>query len=128
MAAVSPRLVERLRDLGLVELDTLLGELEDADARDVLLAYLSDLEDALLQARAALREGHAALLAGVDPLGYLELGPERRASAGDAGVIESSMKLAQRAAAARDLARLEEVVRGVLPRLLEADRRYVAMK
>lgn len=127
MRPVSPRLVERLRDLALVELDTLLGGLAEEDAHDVLLAYLSDLEDAIVEARRALRDGHAAVGAGGDPLGYLEQGPERRASAGDAGVIEAAMKLSQRAAARRDLARLEEVVRAVLPRLLEADRRYVTL-
>jgi hypothetical protein len=124
---VSPRLVERLRDLALVEIDTLLARLPEDEARDVLIAYLADLEDALLAARTAIREGHAALGAGGDPLGVLEHGPERRASAGDAAVIDASMKLAQRAAFRRELARLEEVVRAVLPRLLEADRRYVAL-
>lgn len=126
MRAVTPRLVERLRDLALVEIETLLAGLHGDELRSVLTVYLADLEDALVEARAVLRDGHAELGAG-DPLAYLDHGPERRASAGDDGVIEASVRLARRAAARRDLARLDEVVRGVLPRLLEADRRYVAL-
>ena len=112
------RLLERLRELALVDLDALVAG-EDAS---LLGAYIADLEDALGQARAAIRDAHRELGAGPDPLGLLDLGPERRArTEGDPG-----SRLAARAAARRELALLEELVRGVLPRLLEADRRWVA--
>lgn len=127
MPRVTPILLERLRDLALVDLDALLGPAPPEEARDLLRAYVADLEDAVLQARDALRAGHAELGAGVDPLGYLELGPERRSQAGEAGVADASARLAERAAKRRALARLDEMVRGVLPRLLEADRRFVAL-
>jgi hypothetical protein len=127
MKAVSPALLERLRDLSLVELDTLLGSLPEDAAKEMLLAFVADLEEALLEARAVLRRGHAQVGAGADPLGYVDLGPERRSEGGDERVAAASEVLGDRAAARRELARLEEMVRGVLPRLLEADRRFVAL-
>jgi hypothetical protein len=111
-------LLERLRELALVDLDALCA----GEPASVLAAYIADLEDALGQARAAIRDAHRELGAGADPLGLLDLGPERRVRAdGDPGA-----RLAARAAARRELALLEELVLGVLPRLVEADRRWVA--
>jgi hypothetical protein len=127
MSAVRPELVERLRELALVEIDTLLHRLPDEEALALVGAFVGDLEDALAEARAALRDAHRALGVGADPLGLVDLGAGRRARAGDGAITESAARLAQRAAERRELALLEEAVQGVLPRLLEADRRYVAM-
>jgi hypothetical protein len=120
-------LLERLRELALVEVDTLLLGVDGDEARRLAAAYVGDLEDALAQARTAIREQHARLSAGADPLQLLDLGPERRAAGAEPAITESGHRLAERAAARRDLARLEELVRGVLPRLLEADRRLLAL-
>ena len=121
---IAGQLLERLRELALVELDTLLARLDDDAMRATLAAYVSDLEDALGQARAAIRDGHRDLAAGPDPLALFDQSSERRARGADA---DPGSRLAERAAARRDLARLEELVQGVLPRLLEADRRYAAV-
>jgi hypothetical protein len=121
---VKPQLLERLRELALVDLDTLLGRLPDDQMVAVLAAYVADLEDALGAARATIRDAHRDLGAGPDPLALLDLGPERRARAAES---DAGARLAGRAAARRELARLEELVVGVLPRLLEADRRYAAV-
>jgi hypothetical protein len=122
-----PALLERLRELALVEIDTLLRRLPDDAVLDVLGAHVADLEDALAEARTTIREAHRALGLGVDPLGLVDVGAERRSRAGEAMVTESVARLAQRAAERRELAALEEAMLGVLPRLLDADRRYVAM-
>jgi len=42
-------------------------------------------------------------------------------------VTDAGARLARRAASRRELARLEELVRGVLPKLLEADRRLAGL-
>jgi hypothetical protein len=115
-------LVDRLQDLALVDLRVLLRNLDAERERALVAAYVSDLEDALAEARAHLREGQRELGAASDPLNLLDLASERRAG-NAAAVTEASARLARRASARRDLARLEELVRGVLPRLLEADRR-----
>ena len=120
-------LIDRLHELALVEIDTLVRGLPDETARAVVDAYVADLEDALGEARAAIREAHRLLAAGADPLALLDLGAERRVRAGEAAVADSASRLAQRAADRRTLARLEEAVQGVLPRLLEADRRLMAL-
>jgi hypothetical protein len=124
---MKPLLLDRLRELALVEVDTVLARLDPETARDLAGALVADLEDALGQARAALRDAHAEMAAALDPLQLVDIGPERRCSQGDPAIAESSRRLAARAAARRDLARLDELVRGVLPRLLEADRRFMAL-
>ncbi len=127
MTPATEELIARLRDLALVELDTLVGRLDDATATELIGAYVADLEEALALARAVIRETHAAIGAGPDPLGLVDRTPELRARGGDAPIQESLDRLADRAAARRELAQLEELVRGVLPRLLEADRRLTAL-
>jgi hypothetical protein len=121
---VRPELLERLRELALVDLDTLLGRLPEGEMVAVLAAYVADLEDALGVARAVIRDVHRELGAGPDPLALLDLGSERRSR----GESDAGVRLAGRATARRELARLEELVQGVLPRLLEADRRYAATR
>jgi hypothetical protein len=120
-------LLERLRDLSLVEVDTLIGRNQGRDAHELVATYVADLEDALTQARAAIREAHGTLAAGQDPLQLLDRPPDLRARGGEEAVRDSSSRIAGRAAARRELAQLEELVRAVLPRLLEADRRLTAL-
>lgn len=125
--SILPQLLERLRELALVELDTLLARLPEDDVPPLLAAYVADLEDALAVARGAIRDLQKELGAGPDPLGLVDLGSGTRSRGGEAAMLEASAKLGQRAAVRRELARLEELMQGVLPRLLEADRRLVAI-
>ena len=118
---------ERLMDLALVEIDVLTARLSPDEAKEVLGAFIADVEAALAEARAFLREGHKAFAGGVDPLAFLDLPSERRAGVGDAAVAEAAAKLGQRAATRRELARVEELMRPVLARLIEADRRIGGM-
>ena len=124
---MSESLLARLRDLALVQVDVLVGAQTGPAAAELVAAFVADLEDALGQARAAIREAHAALGAGPDPLSLLDRTPDLRARGGEAAVSDSAGRLADRAAARRRLAQLEEAVRVVLPRLLEADRRLTAL-
>src|SRR5687768_17491328 len=64
--------VERLQDLALVDVDVLTTKLDRDAARELLAAYVSDLEEALGEARTLLREGHRELAAGTDPLALLD--------------------------------------------------------
>ena len=73
-------------------------------------------------------QGHAEIGAGPDPLLLVEHSPERRVAAGESALLEAEAKLVGRAAARRDMARLEEMVVKVLPRLLLADRRLVSVR
>jgi hypothetical protein len=123
---VRRKLLERLRELALVDANTLVAGLSDEDAAPVIMAFVSDLEDALSEARMLIRDAHRDIGAGTDPLALLDFGPERRTRAGADAIAEPLARLGQRAAARRELARLEELVQAVLPRLIEADRRYVA--
>jgi hypothetical protein len=127
VTAARPELLERLAELSLVEIDTLIGRLPDDVAASVIAAYVADLEDALGEARTVLREAQREHTAGTDPLALLDVGAERRARGGEPAFADAAARLGQRATERRDLARLEEAVRGVLPRLLEADRRLMAI-
>lgn len=124
MKPVSPALLERLHELSLVDVDAL------APGGDIALiaAHVADLEDALGQARRILREEHAEIGAGADPLLLVEQSPERRVAGGETALRDAEAKLVARAAARRDMARLEEMVVKVLPRLLLADRRLVSVR
>jgi hypothetical protein len=110
----------RLRDLALVEIDTLiLGD----RAQELVAAFADDVADALREARiriAALR----AQLGGADPLAVLDAATHQRASdAGAAGVDRIRGRLAAQADAARALARLADLAAGLIAKLFEADRR-----
>lgn len=117
-------LMERLGDLALVEIDVLLNGVTEGEARTLVAAFVADVEAALGEARVLLRDWHRELGAGADPLALLDVPAERR---GGEGTSEASARLAARAAVRRELARLEEAVRQVLPRLAEGDRRLQAM-
>lgn len=116
-------LITRLRDLALVEVDALLAGV-DLESYPVLLeAHAAELEDALATARARMGELIRAL-AGSDPLVSLDAGAATRAKDGGRdGAERVTRRLAARASAARALARLDDVVASVYPRLVEADRR-----
>jgi hypothetical protein len=124
MKPVSPALLERLHELSLVDVDALAP---GGDA-GLIAAHVADLEEALAQARRVLRDADGELGAGPDPLLLVEQSPERRVAAGESALLEAESKLVGRAAARRDMARLEEMVVKVLPRLLLADRRLVSVR
>lgn len=113
----------RLRDLALVELDALAGELDGDAATPVITAFAEDVADALATARARITELRAAF-GGPDPLGILDIAPRQRASdAGQAGAERVRARLLGRAEAARAIARLDELAAALVPKLFEADRR-----
>jgi hypothetical protein len=118
-------LLTRLRDLGLVDLDALLAGIGGDDYRTLLVAYRDDLVDALAVARDRGRE-LGKELAG-DPLALLDAAPAVRARDGGREAAEKAAhQLERRAAAGRALARLDDLVARVYPRLFEADRRIGA--
>jgi hypothetical protein len=118
------RLLGRLRQLSLVELDSLLA---GAGPRrgELLAALADDLIDALGQARQRMAELVREVASGPDPLAVLDATPAMRARGGATaeGPGRLAGRLAERAAACRDLARLEEAAALLLPRLFEIDRR-----
>ncbi len=126
MKPVPATLLERLHELSLLEVDAVVSP-ADPNPAELIGAYVSDLEEALGEARRALRDAHAELGAGPDPLLLVEQPPERRVAAAEQGVKDVVDKLRARAAGRREIARLEELVMRVLPKLLEADRRLVAL-
>jgi uncharacterized protein with beta-barrel porin domain len=117
---VDEALSTRLRDLALVEIDTLI---QGDRAQELVAAFADDVADALREARtriAALR----AQLGGADPLAVLDAATHQRASdAGAAGVDRIRGRLAAQADAARALARLADLAAGLIAKLFEADRR-----
>jgi hypothetical protein len=110
----------RLRDLALVEIDSLvLGD----RVSELVTAFADDVADALREARAriAVLRGQ---LGGADPLSVLDVTTRQRASdAGAAGVERIRARLAAQADASRALARLTDLAAGLIPKLFEADRR-----
>jgi len=113
----------RLRDLGLVDLEALLAGLGGDDYRTLLVAYRDDLVDALRVARDRGRE-LARIVAAGDPLQLLDAAPARRAADGGREAAgRAADQLLRRAAASRAMARLDDLVARVYPRLFEADRR-----
>ncbi len=119
-ADVDEALSTRLRDLALVEIDTLI---QGDRAQELVAAFADDVADALREARtriAALR----AQLGGADPLAVLDAATHQRASdAGAAGADRIRGRLAAQAEAARALARLADLAAGLVGKLFEADRR-----
>jgi len=119
-------LLTRLRDLALVDLDALLVGAAGEHYARLLVAHAEDLEDALRAARSRAAELQR-LVAG-DPLTLLEAPYASRARDGGRDAAERSAKrLAQRAQAARALARLDDLAANLFPRLLEADRRRASL-
>lgn len=119
-------LLTRLRDLALVDLDTLLLGAGGAQYARLLVAHAEDLEDALRTARRRAAELQR-LVAG-DPLGLLDAPYATRGRDGGRDAAErGARKLAERARAARALARLDDLTASLFPRLLEADRRRASL-
>jgi hypothetical protein len=115
-------LLTRLRDLGLVDLDALLAGVGGDDYRTLLVAFRDDLVDALRVARDRGRE-LARQLAG-DPLALLDAPPGQRArDGGREAAARAARQLERRAAACRTMARIDDLVARVYPRLFEAERR-----
>jgi len=115
-------LLTRLRDLGLVDVDALLSGVAGDEYRLLLLAHRDDLLDALRVARDKSRELTQHMTA--DPLQLLDSAPATRARDGGREVAaRGAAQLQRRAAACRALARLDDLVARVYPRLFEADRR-----
>lgn len=124
MPGADDRLLGRLRQLSLVELDALVAGAGPERRAELLEAYAGDLADALARARARMGELVATIAKGPDPLALVGAPAATRAKS---GATESSGRLAarldERAEACRDLARLDEACALLLPRLIEIDRR-----
>ena len=116
MPGADDRLLGRLRQLSLVELDALVAGAGPERRAELLEAYAGDLADALARARARMGELVATIAKGAPA-----------ATRAKSGATESSGRLAarldERAEACRDLARLDEACALLLPRLIEIDRR-----
>jgi hypothetical protein len=127
MKKITPALLERLRDLALVDIDVLLAGRSGSEAAELGQAFVADVEQALGEARAVLRDQGAALVAAPDPLGLLDQSSRGRMRGGEAALGESNRRFLERARIRRDLACLEDICRDVLPRLLAADRRLAGL-
>lgn len=114
-------LCTRLRDLALVDLDSLVAGAHAP--QELIRAYADDIADTLREARAritALR----AIQAAPDPLLVLDLPARQRGSdTASAGAERTRQKLVENAAAARSMARLSEMAALLVGKLFEADRR-----
>jgi hypothetical protein len=118
------QLLARLRQLSLVELESLLAGATGARRAELLSAHADDLLDALAHARRRMAELGREVTAGPDPLAVLEAPRSMRArGAASEGPGRLATRLAERAAACRDLARLDEAAALLLPRLFEIERR-----
>jgi hypothetical protein len=118
------KLLGRLRQLSLVDIDALLAGSSGEHRSQLLAAFTDDLCDALGQARARIRDLAETELRGPDPLALIEVPPaSRTSSAAAAGAERAAARLRARADACRALAQLDDAAALLLPRLFEADRR-----
>jgi hypothetical protein len=121
------QLLTRMRDLALVDLDALLAGTEGAQYARLLVAYADDLEDALGAARERMAE-LVRSVAGHDPLALLDQPFAVRARDGGRDAADRASRwLTGRSHAARALARIDDLAAGLVPRLLEADRRRASI-
>jgi hypothetical protein len=121
-------LLARLRDLSLVDLDALLAGASGERYGELLNSHANQLCDALLVARERARVLLGIATHGPDPLILLDAPFATRARDGGreaAGRV--TQQLAARAEACRALARIDDQVSHLLPRLLEADRRRASL-
>lgn len=124
MSTQDELLLARLRELSLVDLDALVAGASGAHYAELLAAYAEDLGDALSAARARARELLDTVAGGPDPLGLLDASFEiRTRQAGREAAERMAVRLAGRALACRSLARIDDLIVQLLPRVLEVDRR-----
>jgi hypothetical protein len=116
-------LLTRLRDLALVEPDALTSGLDEQAAAALLTSHAEDMADALAAARRRISELRAPVTAS-DPLSLLDLpaAVKRRGDSRDAAQ-RAADQLAARAAAARLLARLDDLLAPLVPRYFAVERR-----
>lgn len=127
LTAEDELLLTRLRDLSLVDVDTLLAGTTGAGYEQLLVTYALDLEDALRSARTRQLD-LVKVVAGADPVALVDAPFTTRAKDGGREAAERATKrLATRAACARALARIDDLVGALVPRLLEADRRRASL-
>ncbi len=118
------QLLSRLRQLSLVEVDSLLAGTSGAAREQLLATFAGDLQEALGQARARIGELAAAFTSGPDPLLLVSAESALRAREGASQAAgRAAERLRQRAEAGRALARLGDAAAQLLPHLFEADRR-----
>src|SRR5437867_6662585 len=109
LTAEDEQLLTRLRDLSLVDIDTLLAGVGGDAYAQLLVTYAVDLEDALRAARTRLIELTRAV-AGVDPLALLDAPFATRAKDGGREAADKvGRRLLARAAACRALARIDDL-------------------
>lgn len=121
--AADELLLLRLRDLSLVELEALLGA-DPARDRALLEAFAEDIEHALEQARLRMAELEAGAGRGPEPLASVRVGAAARGrGAGADAAARLARRLLARAETRRLLARYDELLARLVPRLFEADRR-----
>jgi len=117
-------LLGRLCQLSLIDLDALTFGAAADQRGELVAAYADDLADALVRARQRMGELVKSIASGPDPLQLASAPAEVRARGG-AGEAASRLasRLAERAEASRQLARLDDACALLLPRLVDVDKR-----
>jgi hypothetical protein len=122
-ADASARLLVRLHELSLLEIDALLAGVPASAQADVLAALADDLLDALFAARRRAAELSRRVARGPEPLLALDAPASARAAGGAAAFVDRVCgAAASRARACRELARLDGAVQLVIPRLADVER------
>jgi hypothetical protein len=116
-------LLLRLRDLGLVDLDALIGG-ESVGDFALLEAFAEDVEHAIEQARGRMADLEATVARGPEPLSAVRAGAAVRGrEAGADAATRLARRLEARGQTRRLLARYDDLLARLVPRLFEADRR-----
>jgi hypothetical protein len=115
-------LIERLRQLSLIRLETVVAGAAAEDRPELARAFADDLEDALGRAREGAEALLAAMSRGPSPLSFAGAGSAARCAADPEQREMWSRRLLERAAAARELSRLWSAAAALIPALDEADR------
>ncbi len=117
------QLIERLRELSLVETESLLAGVVEAEREAALAALVADLEHALEAARRRASELRRRLERAPDPLAAVDAPPAVRSAGGGSDFIHAAREaVRERTDACRELARLDSAALLVLPLLIEAER------